>query len=458
MPPLEKTPTEVLNENLVKFFDETGKFAGTVEETKTKMAALEVKQGGLEKLLVDINTKLAAKRGSLQGGDDLVSLLGDKAKRYFAKAEIVCRMQKSSKDGGRSAVFADDVPLKVATGMWLAGHLKKLVSPADFHVNRDLHEKLTLLLNGGVEKVALQEDTAAEGGNLVPTVVEGEILRLVQDNSVLRPLVRKILMTTKTHAFPKLDAEFTAAIIAEEGSITDSTQANPFGQTNLTAKKLACFSTVSGELLQDNVVGLADWLGMEFGMKIGRLEDTQALEGDGTGANFTGVVAASGVNSVTSGANGDFLSWQKLVDAMHQNVEMNPSDNVWFMRKTLWGRMLATRVGTAGTVDLPFFAPALGFTVAPMKAILGDQVLTHSGLLANRAVGTGTNRTNAYYGPPSTIIFGDLLGFEIALNPWAKFQTYQTDIRGLKRTGIMVGVPAAWTKYTAIDPAGLMAV
>ena len=54
--------------------------------------------------------------------------------------------------------------------------------------------------------------------------------------------------------------------------------------------------------------------------------------------------------------------------------------------------------------------------------------------------------------------FGDLLGFSIDLNPFAKFQTFQIDIRGVKRTGILVAVPSAWTKYTAIDPLLTMAV
>lgn len=461
MPETQKTPTEVLNENLLKFFDESGKMFATLGDTGKKLADLEAHRIATDKYIAEMEKKYNAdKRKNLRGGDDLVELLGERDKRNLQRAEIVCHMQKSSRGGAKNGMFVDDPVLKTASGRWLAGCLKKLSAPADFHGVREQHEKLTEALNlgfQGVEKVALQEDTATEGGNLVPTVVEGEILRLILDNSFLRPRVRKVVMTTKTHAFPTLAAEFAANIIAEEGAITDSAPANPFGQSNLTAKKLACFVTVAIELMQDNVVGLADWLGLEFGMKIGRLEDTQALEGDGTGVNFTGVVAAANVNAVSSGANGDFLSFGKLADTYAAVQEQPSSDMNWFFSRKVLGVLIRSRVGTGGTIDLPFFIPPLGGLSGKVPAaLLGDEVITHSGILTNRAVGTGTNRTNIYYGPPSTIIFGDLLGFEIALNPWAKFANAQVDIRGIKRTGILVGVPAAWTKYTAIDPTAVM--
>jgi HK97 family phage major capsid protein len=344
----------------------------------------------------------------------------------------------------------------------MGNHILKLTQPAEYMKRLAWHEKLEESIGfGPKEKVALQEDTASEGGNLVPTIVESEILRLVADNSVLRPLVRKVPMTVKTHAYPTRNAAFSAAIIAEEGTITDSVPSNPFAQSSLTAKKLACFATVAGELLQDNVVMLADYLATEFGEQIGLLEDTQALEGDGTGSNFTGVVAASGVNSVTSGANGDFLSWQKAAGspwAARQRSSRRGAQ--WFVAPEVIQVLVRTRTDAAAAADaagLPLFIPPLGgIGAAAPQTLVGFKYDEHSGLLTNRTVGTGTNRTNIYFGPPQTIIFGDLLGFSIELNPWSKFSSFQIDIRGLKRTGILVGVPSAWVKYTGIDPTGTM--
>jgi hypothetical protein len=82
---------------------------------------------------------------------------------------------------------------------------------------------------------------------------------------------------------------------------------------------------------------------------------------------------------------------------------------------------------------------------------MGFPVYLTTAILTNRTVGTGTNRTNIYFGPPRDIMFGDLLAMTMDLNPFSKFQTFQTDFRVVKRTAVLVGVPANFTKYTPID-------
>jgi hypothetical protein len=101
-------------------------------------------------------------------------------------------------------------------------------------------------------------------------------------------------------------------------------------------------------------------------------------------------------------------------------------------------------------------SPSTGIGQPAPLSILGFPYVIHSGLRTDITRGTGTALVNAYFGPPQTIIFGDLLGFSIDLNPWSKFQNFQIDIRGLKRTGILVALGSAWTKYIAIDPGAAM--
>jgi HK97 family phage major capsid protein len=436
-----------------------------VEETDVRLADLEMKASQLDEYLGDVTRKFANARTSLHGGSNLRGAIPKAYQDQIQPAEYIMRAQKVDADRERRRSFcADDPELKVAVGAYFRGHLLKLTRPGDFYAQAAEHEKLVEALGGvPIQKAAMSELSAGVGGNLVPTIVESEILRLIVDNGVLRRAgCRQVPMTSRLHAYPTRNAAFTAAIIAEEGSITDSVPATPFAQSALTAKKIAAFATVSGELMQDNVVLLADFLATEFGQQIALTEDTQALEGDGTGVNFTGLVAAAGVNSVTSGANGDALSYQKLVDAIFGSGQSSAIDSTsLFMAQKLVSSLYKSRSGAASATDqggVPLFAPAAGIMVAPSQGILGHPFYGHSGILINRAVGTGTNRTNLYAGPPQTIIFGDLLGFTVDLNPYAKFQTFQIDIRGVKRTGILVAVPTAWTKYTAIDPLLTMAV
>jgi HK97 family phage major capsid protein len=451
--------TEKLEQAVNKLAEETGKFAAMTEKTSVRMAELEAKAKSLEEWQAKLEREHKDRRVSLYGGDNLLAAIPESLRGKVMKtAEMTCKAYKSGnvpQGMPKASIFLDDPILKAGASLWLANHLIKLTDPAQYMKRLDWHEKLEKEL-GGVHKVALQEDTAAEGGNLVPTIVESEILRLVADFGIMRPLVRKVPMTTKTHAYPTRAAAFTAAIIAEEGTISDSVPSNPFSQSSLTAKKFACFATVSGELLQDNVVLLADYLATEFGEQVARKEDQEALEGDGT--NFTGVIGASGVNSITSGTNGDFLSWQKLASVPWEALEASSRmDAYWFYHPKIQQALVRSRVGAAGVVDLPFFIPPLGgLSAAAPPSILGFPYRVHSGLRTNVTAGTGTTLSNIYFGPPQTIIFGDLLGFSIELNPWAKFSSFQIDIRGLKRTGILVGVPSAWTKYIAIDPRGPM--
>jgi HK97 family phage major capsid protein len=452
-----------LLEAVEKAASEIGRLAPVVEDTGKKLADMQSENKSLKEKIDDLTRKFEDRRVGLHGGDNLIQAIPENRRFIIRQAEIACQQYKAGKTPSsavRACLFPDDPAKKAIASEWLALHCMKLLKPGDYYSRAEYHAKLTKALEEGVEKVALQEDVAAEGGNFVPTIVEGEVLRLVADNGLLRPLVRKVTMTTKTHAYPVRAAAFSAAIIAEEGTLSDSVPATPFSQANLTAKKLCAFATVSGELMQDNVVMLGDYLGTEFGEQIARTEDTQGLEGDGTGVNFTGVVAAAGVNSVTSGANGDFLSYQKLVAAIFAPAENSVLDQMTlFMHHQVASAIYRSRSGAASPTDqggVPLMAPAGGISVQPVRNIIGFPFNAHSGILTNRAVGTGTNRTNLYAGAPRTIIFGDLLGFSIELNPYSKFASFQTDIRGVKRTGILVAVPAAWTKYTAIDGAGTM--
>ncbi len=109
----------------------------------------------------------------------------------------------------------------------------------------------------------------------------------------------------------------------------------------------------------------------------------------------------------------------------------------------------------ADNLGVQLFAARAGIGTAFPHQIVGHRNYPHSGVLVNRTVGTATDCSNIYVGDSQGIIFGDLLDFQIDLNPWSKFQSFQIDIRGVKRMAILVAVPSAWTKHTGVRP-GLM--
>lgn len=312
------------------------------------------------------------------------------------------------------------------------------------------------VLESPIGKIALQEDTAAEGGDAIPTPFESTVLRLAEDNAVVRPMATKVPMTAKTHQVPALDTAPTAYIVPEETDMSASAVAwasGPFSQKNLTAKKIGTYTLVSGELAQDNAILLMQFLAIVFGEAIALLEDAQALEGDGTGNNFTGLFAASGVNAVAGGSNA--LTYGELVAAKWKGIK----------RATRRGAQWVFHPGIGEDIEnlldsqnRPIFSTNVGLSTTPLATdgfgegrLMGPYpVWTSDQIAVNR--GGGTNETTIYFGPFGNfhMIFGDLLGMEFATTDARHFETFQIDVRALKRLAILVGVPSAFTKITAV--------
>ena len=281
---------------------------------------------------------------------------------------------------------------------------------------------------------SLEEDTAVLGGNVIATPVEAELMRLIQDNGVMRPLVTKMAMTTKTHQIPNETNGITAYIVAEAGLIGTATNATTFGQEPITAKKFASLATVSNELLQDNIIMLGDYLFTAIAEKIARLEDSEALDG---ATNFTGLAAVAGrftfnVTGTTSG--GDAPSYDELVKTLFGAKEAATRQNSWWMMHPIAMRHV---VGLVDDNGQPIFQYA-NVPGAIQMSILGYPVALSS--VVSLAQTVKTTSTNIYYGPPSKIIFGDLAGMGFDTDPFGLFATAQTRIRVIKRTGITIPV------------------
>lgn len=464
---------------LQKVAESVDKVSESIDQVIDRIEGLERTQEGhvksLDKRISEIQSRMDAKRhGAVWGGDGFKAAIPERMfNKVIGPARLACASNK--REEGRSGklygIFNDDPVAKAAASVWLAWHIRNKVDPQFAVSNAENYAKLNQALrvefDEAIERqVALEGGAATEGAELVPTIVQAEILRLIADNGIMRPLVRKVPMTSIQHNFPRRTGTFGAAIIDEEGSITQTPASGPFGTVALVAKKLAAFSVVSMELLQDNVVGLADYIALEFAEQIARTEDAQALEGDGTGLNFTGIVAASGVveiqaTTAASATNGGSIQYKGLVDTQYGAVQASSRNGAqWFMHPTIFARILAGRGGVASATDqggapLVAMVPNV-LTGEPAEFLFARRSWLTSVIDIARTVGTQTDSSNIYYGPPTNIIFGDRLGFQIDLNPWAKFQTAQVDIRGMERVGIAVGVPDSFVKYTGLDVSEVM--
>ena len=280
-------------------------------------------------------------------------------------------------------------------------------------------------------------EVAGGGANVIATPVEADLNRLIRDNTVVRPLATHIVMTSLTHQLPLENANVTAYIVAEGVTITDSIASTAFSQIALTAKQFAGLATLENALLEDNIIGIYDYLFTSIAEHIGILEDQGALDG----TNFTGIRTAASVNSlvtagVTSGGN---LAYPDLVGVVYKALQRTTrKGGYFFMHPTA----LKNVVGLVDTNGLPIFQYGNVPNAVPPR-ILGYPVEDTSAI--SLAQTTKTTSTNIYFGPPSKIVFGDRVGMDFMIDPYSLMNAIRTRIRVTKRTAITVPVGTYFT-------------
>lgn len=299
-----------------------------------------------------------------------------------------------------------------------------------------------------VLKAALGE-AAGSGANIIATPVEAELLRLIRDNTIVRPLATKIVMSSLTHQIPVENSNVTAYIVPEVTVITDSMPATTFAQRPLTAKAFAGLATVSNQLLQDNIIGLNQYLFASIAEHIGILEDQGALDGGTTAAsvmvqNFSGVAVAPGVGSftvtATSAAGGNIPTYAELIKLVYSAQQNATRAGAGFFMTPLAFKNIVSLVDTTGQ-------PIFSFANVPgaIPNFVGGYPVHLVSSLSTVWGNVSGSSTNIYFGPPAKIIYGDISGMSFDLDPYSLLDKVQTRIRVLKRTGILVPVGQYFT-------------
>ena len=146
----------------------------------------------------------------------------------------------------------------------------------------------------------MKEGTDADGGYLVPTEFESQIVAGLEESNVVRSIA-KVITTSAERKIPLAATHSVAQWTLENGAYTES---NPtFGQITVDAYKLTDLVKVSTELLQDAMFDLETYIAGEFARAFGIAEEQAFCVGNGTGQP-TGIFTASGGHvGVTAGAS-----------------------------------------------------------------------------------------------------------------------------------------------------------
>lgn len=423
-----------MNQDLKRALD--GITEGVID-TQDRVKAVEKYQTKIMETITDQNTRL----------EQVEQKLWDPK-----SAEVIGRIApsgiRSNEGPGRKGLLFSDHKaeaqreLNAAMNKWWMG----LYRGKSALVNEALErmERVT----GVVQKVALEGETATEGLELVPIALDADVARMAEDYGAVRAHARHVDMETRTMTVPTLANAFSAAIIAEEASYADSAPSAPFGSGTLTAKKIGGVVTASEEVFADARTDLAMLLTQLVMEKILQEEDTQALEGDGTGENFTGLVSTA--TQLAAGSTPgtpellDTLALDPFIDAealLAASSIGSSANGRYYMHPNTWAAVLKAKTAT----DENYRVNPTQLD-ATKKTLLG-----HGVTLSSQIADQGSGEYYVYFGDFSKMYFGNRQRIGIMVDPYSAKATGQVKVYTWERVGLLATVAAAFVRIEDID-------
>ncbi len=159
----------------------------------------------------------------------------------------------------------------------------------------------------------LSEGVDADGGFLVPTEFETQLVTELEEENVIRKLA-KVITTQHERKIPVADGHSVAQWTAENAAYTES---NPtFRQKQIDAYKLTDLARVSVELLQDAAFDIEGYLRAEFARAFGIAEEEAFCVGTGTGQP-TGIFTENGGEIGVTAAAANAITADELISLVY---------------------------------------------------------------------------------------------------------------------------------------------
>ena len=184
---------------------------------------------------------------------------------------------------------------------------------------------------GQEELKYLRTDVDSEGGYLVPSPLEGEIIKKITEISNLRSVARVRPMSTKTSSTPSRTNIVSAGMVGE--GETDSLSTSTYGLEKLIAKKAQVTSQSTVEELEDAGYDVLNLMSQDVAETMAQLEGSQFVNGNGAGNNCEGFLTNSNVPFIVSTV-ADKITFDSLIHATGQ-LKYGYNPIYAFNRKTL---------------------------------------------------------------------------------------------------------------------------
>ena len=318
---------------------------------------------------------------------------------------------------------------------------------------------------GGVNSVSYGNTV---GAALVPPQFLQELFQLTLTTTVvLRSMPEVTTMPVKSNVIelPRENTVATTTSSAEAGTLTSADPA--FATQAFTIFKQYGYRTYSNELLRDSDPAIDAFIAKTLARDVALFQDQQYLEGSGSGTNVKGIRNYSGLttSSWTAATNGSTPSADDLIKMVFDIRKANTEMTAWVMHprtlqnivllKDASGRYIFTDQSVwGGPVVNPNPGTDFGGTWnGPTRAVgklLGYPVYLSTQILINETQGSSSAASHILYGNFNFAYILERMAFEIALSEHVAFNTDQTAVRGISRTGLAITQPLAFAAATGI--------
>lgn len=244
---------------------------------------------------------------------------------------------------------------------------------------------------------ALQVGTSSEGGYLVPTEFETNLVKILVNLDPIRAGAT-VITTASDRNIPIETSKGSFAYIAEEGAYSVSSDP-AFGQVSLSAFKSGGIVKVADELLQDSFVNLEQYLLEVAADRFNTLEETNFANGDGSGKP-KGIFATTSVGGVsvpnTNAGSTSAITADNLVDVYHNLGRPYRQNATWVMNDATVKYLRKIKTGISGDTTY-VWQPSL--VAGQPDMILGRPVVVTGGAptIASAAVTIALIDLKRYY-------------------------------------------------------------
>ena len=284
----------------------------------------------------------------------------------------------------------------------------------------------------------MQEGVDEDGGYLVPEEFRPTVLRLIELYGVGRRGATIIPMASSTMRIPALTDSVEVFWLGENKTFTQSKAT--FHMVELVAKKLCCLIPLTGELLQDSSIPLANLLANLLAEAVAAEEDRVIFAGDtGAGDPFDGILSVAGTVVVTmDGGETAFtdLNYDHLIKMPSRLPKSARNGSSFYLHSTILELVSFLKdnegryIWTNPQADRP--GRIAGY---PYEEV--DQMPDITESAADTPFIVFGNLKNVY--------LGDRLRMSIRTSEDAGFKDFVTFLRMIQREGLVVALPGAFS-------------